>query len=106
MSSTQAPFKNELLKKTTFYGQPIASPCLSMQGSCSRSSATLDNSQSFSFGIAGLGGYERLEMENSLGKPIPPLVVALPEQTESKFPVVKAGRTSRVKGRDKSPKKG
>ena len=106
MSSTQTPFKDELLKKKTFYGQPIASPSLSMQSPVSTHSANRENSQSFSLGMVGLGGYEGLDMQKSLGKPAPPLAVSLAEQIEPKFPLGKSGRMSGMKERPKSPKKG
>jgi hypothetical protein len=59
------------------------SPCLSMLSVASRSTANRENSQTFSFGLAGLGLQEGAEGGESLSRARQPLVVAEMEKIET-----------------------
>ena len=107
MFNTQNPYHNELLRKTTFYGQPIPDPCFSSQSSASRSSASLNQSISFSFGGVGLLSEVSPEGRGSLSRTSQPLVMPPPEQEEMGFPVPRTGRLSATRGgKGSSQKKG
>ena len=66
----------------------------------------MGNSQSFSFGVAGLGRQDAPEGRESLNRHSQPLLVPPPQQVEPTFPVPRSGRLSATKGKGDNQKKG
>ena len=106
MNNTQTPFTNNQQRKTTFYGQLIPSPNLSMQVTRAGNTASRENSQSFSFGLGCLTMLEAPEGRGSLGRVSQPLIVPEPMKSEARFPSPRSGRGSSAKRKEKSQKRG
>ena len=106
MKNTQTQCPIELMKKITFYGQPVPDPCFFSQSSASRESTSMGSTMNFNFAVAGLERQDRIEGRESHSRHSQPLVVPPSQHVEPTFSTPRSGRLSSTQRKGSNQKKG